>query len=265
MVGRIRLSEVTIVKIISLLMASLAVGGCSIGISQVIEPPVTATPVTRNTDWKPQLQTFEGVPMVFVPAGCFMMGLETGRRDERPVTRQCVSAFWIDQTEVTNGAYGSEGNFKGASRPRENLTWEEAAGFCAKRGARLPTEAEWEYAARGPDNLIYPWGNTLDPDRLVYDKNMVNNETSPIGSKPTGVSWVGALDLSGNVYEWVNSLYKPYPYNASDGRESTTDREGSRVFRGGWQSYQDHAAGGTMRFRANPTSRDWHIGFRCAR
>lgn len=227
-------------------------------------PAPTSTPIAHNADWTPVTEKINGVEMVQVPAGCFTMGLETGRREERPTTKICLGMFWLDKTEVTNAAYGSEGAYKGANRPRENLTWAEANAFCQKRGARLPTEAEWEYAARGPDNLIYPWGNTLDPERLVYDKNMNNFETFDVGSKPSGASWVGALDMSGNVFEWTHSLYKPYPYSATDGREDDANQTDPRVYRGGWQSYVDNATGGTMRFRKKPDDRDWHIGFRCA-
>ena len=222
------------------------------------------TQVAKNADWTPVAQEFDGVEMVQVPAGCFMMGNEDGRRDEKPVTQICIDApYWIDRYEVTNKQYGQQGNFPGDNRPRENLTWYEARDFCVKRGARLPTEAEWEYAARGPDNLMYPWGNELVDDNLVFDRNS-NNETADVGSKPAGVSWVGAYDMAGNVWEWVSSLYKRYPYDAGDGREDM-DSTDQRVYRGGVGSYIDFAASSAIRFRADPEKRDWFIGFRCAR
>lgn len=236
-------------------------------------PPPTATPppsptpdyVKRNVDWTPVVETLDGVEMVKVPPGCFMMGHNAGRRDERPEHEICIDkAFWIDRTEVTNKQYGQPGNFQGDQRPRENLTWFEARDFCVKRGGRLPTEAEWEYAARGPDNLMYPWGNELIDDMLVFDRNS-NNETSDVGSKPSGASWVGALDMSGNVLEWVNSLYKPYPYDAADGREDPNDTTGDRVYRSGWGSYIDFGVSSPIRFHDKPDTRDWFIGFRCAR
>jgi formylglycine-generating enzyme required for sulfatase activity len=223
------------------------------------------TPVTTNGAWTPVSQEFDGVEMVQVPAGCFMMGNEEGRRNERPVHQICFDApYWIDRTEVTNAQYGETGHFPGDQRPRENLLWSEARDFCAKRGARLPTEAEWEYAARGPDNLLYPWGDELVGDYLVFDQNN-NNETADVGSKPDGVSWVGAYDLSGNVFEWVSTIYKPYPYDANDGREDMNDTTGERMFRGGLHNYVDFGAGGTARFWESPDTRDWFIGFRCAR
>jgi iron(II)-dependent oxidoreductase len=190
------------------------------------------------------------------------MGSADGRRDERPPHRQCLRAFWLDATEVTNAHYGSEGAYAGPQRPRENLTWAEARDHCRKRGGRLPTEAEWEYAARGPDNLIYPWGNVMIDQFVHLDKR--SSETIAVGSYPAGKSWVGALDMSGNVWEWVSSLYRPYPYDAADGREDEADTTNPRVFRGGWLSYHDRGTSAVMRFRMNPVERDWRVGFRCA-
>lgn len=220
--------------------------------------------IISNADWKPVIQEFNGVKMVKVPAGCFMMGHENGRRDERPLTQICFEKpYWIDRTEVTNKQYGQPGNFQGDNRPRENLMWTEARDFCASRGARLPTEAEWEYAARGPDNLLYPWGNYLIEENLIFDRNF-NGVTWDVGSKPGGVSWVGALDMSGNVYEWVSSLYKRYPYDPNDGREDL-NAPGLRVFRSGQGSYIDYGVSTPIRFWGEPDMRDWFVGFRCAK
>ena len=221
--------------------------------------------VTQNADWIPVVQVFDAVEMVQVPPGCFEMGHDEGRRDERLTQEICFeSSFWIDRTEVTNAMYGSDGNFPGDDRPRENLTWFEARDFCVGREARLPTEAEWEYAASGPDNLIYPWGDELIEDNLIFDRNS-NNETASVGSREDGVSWVGALDMAGNVWEWVSSAYAPYPYDAADGRETLEDGETLRVYRGGVGSYIDYGVGTATRFRKAPDERDWFIGFRCAR
>lgn len=225
--------------------------------------PITA--IERNADWTPVVQDFDGVEMVLVPPGCFTMGNDEGRRDERPASEICFEQpFWIDRTEVTNKQYGSAGRFPGDNFPRENLLWSEARDFCAARGARLPNEAEWEYAARGPDSLLYPWGNALDDDNLVFDRN-TPAQTAEVGSKPGGVSWVGAFDLSGNVFEWVSSAYARYPYNATDGREDLNDTTVDRVYRGGNQSYIDFGVSSAIRFRMTQDGRDWFLGFRCAR
>ena len=249
----------TIIVLVILLTVALA--ACGSG-EQI---PPTPTPVTSNADWTPVIEEVDGIEMVKVPAGCFEMGQDAGRRDERPAHEFCFDApYWIDRYEVTNAQFGSQGNFPGDNRPRENLTWFEARDHCAARGARLPTEAEWEYAASGPDNLIYPWGHELDGDYLVFDQNS-NGETAEVGSKPAGVSWVGAFDMSGNVWEWVSSIYEPYPYDPTDGRENLEDTEAMRVYRGGLGSYIDFGVGTATRFWKEPDDRDWFIGFRCAR
>lgn len=251
-------------KFTTIVLALLMVSSCS---SPAPTPTVAlpeATRVVSNADWTPVVREFNGVEMVQVPAGCFEMGHADGRRDERPTYEICFSqVFWIDRYEVTNAQYGGQGNFPGDNRPRENLTWVEARDFCVERGVRLPTEAEWEYAASGPDNLIYPWGNDLVEDNLIFDRN-ANGETADVGSRPEGESWVGALDMAGNVWEWVSSAYALYPYDAVDGREALTDTSLLRVYRGGVGSYIEYGVGTATRFRKEADGRDWFIGFRCA-
>jgi formylglycine-generating enzyme required for sulfatase activity len=231
-------------------------------------------PITRNADWTPVTQNFDGVPMVLVPAGCFMMGSNDGQDDEQPVHEQCFEEpFWIDETEVTQADFERRGGqkanpnrFDGDQRPVERITWFEARDFCAQRGARLPTEREWEYAARGPDNLVYPWGSTWNENNAVFSGNS-NNQTANVGSRPVGASWVGAVDMSGNVWEWTSTLYEPYPYLATDGREDDTgDRtDVRRVLRGGSfvNTSFDLRAPSRLGLAPNFVSEDF--GFRCAR
>jgi formylglycine-generating enzyme required for sulfatase activity len=218
--------------------------------------------------------TFEdGVPMVLVPAGCFMMGSTNGGSDEQPVHEQCFDTpFWIDQTEVTQadferlrGIKASANGFDGAQRPVESITWFEARDYCALRGGRLPTEAEWEYAARGPDGLEYPWGDSWNANNAVWGDNS-GGQTANVGNRPAGASWVGALDMSGNVWEWVSSLY--LPYDSRDDREADTGNR-TDVFRGvrggSWSlsiTYYLHA---TNRDRDDPDHWDSLNGVRCAR
>lgn len=249
------------------------------------ESTSTATPfptVGANKDWRPQVKTFDGVEMVLVPPGCFMMGTsdaeiakQQGNPDEAPQTKVCFDApFWLDKNDVTNGQFkqfngkaANPGQWTGDNRPREHITWFEARDYCALRGGRLPTEAEWEYAARGPDGLVYPWGNSFDASNVVYSANS-DDQTADVGSKPGGASWVGALDMAGNVWQWTNSRDKPYPYDEKDGRESNNDTDNRqfapRILRGGSYNNTEYELRSAGRVNGAP---DYYyvIGFRCAR
>ncbi len=204
--------------------------------------------VPDNVDWQPVEREFDDVTMVLVPAGCFMMGSETGDSDERPVHEVCIeSPFWLDKFEVTQADFERLGGIKalpnefdGDNRPVENITWFEAEAFCReRRGGRLPTEAEWEFAARGPDGLNYPWPGSFEPDYVIYAANS-GGETAEVGSniRKAGDSWVGAHDMSGNVSEWISSLSLPYPYNKDDGREDLTIDRGSQARGGSWRELE---------------------------
>jgi iron(II)-dependent oxidoreductase len=241
--------------------------------------------------------------MVLVPTGCFEMGNEIGFRGEQPVHEICFEQpFWIDRTEVTvaqfarflNGQDEPVDDYAGwldpwsvtqpppvqldrqegvwaplpgqANRALESVTWAGAAEYCAWRAARLPGEAEWEYAARGPDGLLYPWGDEFVADNVVR----IIDQVPEVGSKPQGASWVGALDMSSGLFEWVSSIYTIYPYDATDGREANleADSASERVLRGGsWyhgEGMHDDVST-TARFRALPHAAVWPFGFRCAR
>ena len=261
--------------------------------------------VSANDEWTTVVRVFEGVSMVLVPAGCFPMGNDDGFDEEQPVHQVCLDRpFWIDLTEVTVAQFtqflnrqdepvfdvegwldrsndlaplldqltlkdrgwapvGGHGN-----RPLQSVTRVGADAYCTWRGARLPTEAEWEYAARGPDGLLYPWGNTFSADKVVRVHERARMPEA--GSKPTGASWVGALDLSSSLFEWVSSLYWPYPYDPTDGREAGLDLDDSsdRVLRGtAWyhpDGMHDNLCA-TARINVPPHHAVWYFGFRCAR
>jgi len=221
--------------------------------------------VQSNADWQPYSQTFNGIQMMLVPAGCFDMGSEDGDLDEKPVEEFCFEKpFWIDRTEVTNQQYGSTGYFSGVNRPRENISWNDAKAFCESRGVRLPTEAEWEYAARGPNELKYPWGNDFVAENVIYSGNS-NNQTAAVGGRLAGASWVGTLDMSGNVWEWVSSAYKHYPYVADDGREDSNTIGVLRVMLGGSYLVFPNYVRPANRHRDDPSFQGFSVGFRCAK
>jgi formylglycine-generating enzyme required for sulfatase activity len=187
---------------------------------------------------------------------------------ETPAHEVCFeNPFWIGETEVTNRQYGSNSStdmtnmYRGPEWPRETVTWDEASQYCLTHGARLPSEAEWEYAARGPSNLIYPWGNEYDLSKVISGR--LNPED--VASTPGGMSWVGAFDQSGSVEEWVADWFAPYTAG------STTDPQGPaagqmRVLRGGdWYSYSGFFVRTTQRDAQTPDTANSTIGFRCVR
>jgi formylglycine-generating enzyme required for sulfatase activity len=199
--------------------------------------------VQYNAEWTPLIQEFEGVLMAQVPPGC--------------LGAKCFDTpFWIDVYEVTNQQYGSSGSFSGAQQPRENISWNEALAYCESRGARLPYEDEWEYAARGPDLLIYPWGNTYYNDNATSNTHGCvpgqNNlfQTCNVGTHPGGISWVGAQDMAGNVWEWMMDTFAG---------ETKVIRGGSY----GIGPFDNPDHGSAYRASANPEYENPGVGFRC--
>lgn len=238
--------------------------------------------VTRASEWQPVTRTLAGVEMVLVPAGCFSMGNRGTADDETPEHEYCIEApFWLDKTEVSNGDYAPVGNAQIDLLPRQSVSWFDAQAHCEDfRGGRLPMEVEWEFAASGPDNFFYPYGDSFDGSAANFcDENCTNDnlreadyndgfaERAPVGSFPDGASWVGALDMAGNVSEWVYSLYLPYPYDPLDGREAalTEDRTSERAYRGGSYSSSATILRTSWRNGVDPASSFTGIGFRCMR
>ncbi|MBE2183065.1 MAG: SUMF1/EgtB/PvdO family nonheme iron enzyme [Anaerolineae bacterium] len=251
--------------------------------------PLALSVITQNERWTPLYHAFNGLEMVLVPAGCFQLGSSEAEIDaafaqcevdlgagscqhvwfekETPQTQICFEhPFWIAYSETTNGQYGSaSGQFAETSdnMPRDSVSWFAAAEFCAARGMRLPSEAEWEYAARGPDNLLYPWGDSFDSLSAAYTGNASGTER--VGIRLRGLSWVGAVDMAGNLREWTSTIFRAYPYDAADGRESLISTVDDRVVRGG--SWYVIPVSLRMADRVNvpPATVDWNIGFRCTR
>ena len=164
-----------------------------------------------------------------------------------------------------NGRFAVEPGYE--RHPVNEVTWDGARAYCRWRGARLPTEAEWEAAARGREGRIFPWGSEPPTaQHAVFGRR--SNETEPVGARPAGATPEGVHDLAGNVAEWTSTLYRPYPYRAGDGREDA-QAPGERVTRGGDHVFDAAPEKLRASFRAgfsrNIAAGHRHIGFRCAR
>jgi formylglycine-generating enzyme required for sulfatase activity/CHAT domain-containing protein/Flp pilus assembly protein TadD len=222
----------------------------------------------------------DGARYVYVPAGVFSMGLDAGGFDEKPQHEVELDAFWIMQTEVTNEQYEKcvvaevcsppfhpewgEDDFWAVydRHPVIHVTWEQAATYAEWAGGRLPTEAEWEKAARGSDGRRYPWGNTTPTaQRLNYNDEV--GDTQPVGSYPDGASPYGALDMAGNVWEWVADWYAEDYYATSPRDNPTGPVDGERrVLRGGAYNSVLYDVGVYYREGAAVTDRSDTFGFR---
>lgn len=250
------------------------------------DPLVRARTFTgaRNADWVPFVATFPKLSIpdmrfCLVPRGSFIMG-----EGDQQHPQTIAAPFWIAQYPVTNaqwkeavkagvvkpptvkydkydtGAWYNDPAM--ADAPVAGISWHQAQAFVGWLGVRLPTELEWEFAARGVESWVYPWGNAWQPENAVYDGNS-GDRPSHVASRPGGASWVGARQLSGNVWEWASSGYHDYPYAPDDGREDVR-RNDNRVVRGGSFSHVSNFLGAATRYVSNPTGGSDSLGFRCA-
>ncbi len=240
----------------------------------------------------------DGTTMVFVPGGTFQMGSDKNDAqadsDEFPQHEVTVDAFWMDRTEVTNVQFTAFLNERGdraengakyiemeegycqieregdvyRSRPAANeyavvmVSWYGADAYCEWAGGRLPTEAEWEYAARGPEGRLYPWGDDAPTCERASHAGCAS-AAKWVGRLPEGASWCGALDMAGNVWEWVADWYGEYP---TEGQVNPTGPASAelRVARGGgWHSSAQELST-THRQENGARSCVGCIGFRCA-
>jgi formylglycine-generating enzyme required for sulfatase activity len=300
-----------------IIVGSIIIPGC--GTSKDISEPTakvtsalaaasTGTPIPILIAGDTQIRPKDGMVMVYVPAGEFVMGSNEDEVDfalqqckkygdncrrryfsvEMPMHSVILDSYWIDQTEVTIGQYQEclntgacdatgclEETQEGSKNyPAVCVTWEQAAAYCEWAGARLPTEAEWEYAARGPERRRYPWGDELEGTYLNYcDINCPLGKrdeifddgyarSAPVGSFPQGASWVGAMDMAGNVWEMVADWNGKYPTEKQLNPTGPTTGE-RKVARGGsWNASPDHVRS-ALRTHMAPGEAIDHAGFRC--
>ena len=237
----------------------------------------------------------DGAPLVLIPAGSYPMGVPVGDRDggrdEYPRHVIDIAAFYIDKYEVTNGRYlefvkatdhrvpqnpknPTRNLWEGVSipesladRPVVNVDWADASAYCTWAGRRLPTEAEWEKAAKGNHDWRFPWGNVEPTNKhLNFNQKWIGERTlMPVGSYESGKSPYGVYDMAGNVWEWVNDWYDAKYYEKSPAKNSPGPASGTKkVIRGaGWQNETPTVRIFT-RVDSDPTIRNESTGFRCA-
>lgn len=235
----------------------------------------------------------DGMVLHYVPGGSFLMGSLAGDEDENPIHQVTLDPFWIDETEVTNRMYAlcvAEGNCRtpidGSSFTRTSyhedaqyadypviwVSWDDAIAYCSWAERKLPSEAEWEFAARwqileGSEQgqaLTYPWGD-IGPNSNLLNFNSDVGDTTQVGQYPNGKSPYGALDMAGNVWEWVSDFYDAAYYaNSPSSNPLGPDSGETRALRGGsWNNFEEGVRSAN-RFRFLPTVQDYFIGFRCA-
>lgn len=225
---------------------------------------------------------------MLIPAGEFKMGttpIESQMLNEKPQHTVTLDAFWMDKTEITNALYAlcikdnvcpQPAVTNSATRPRYfgvldfnnypmiAVTWEDAKRYCEWAGRRLPTEAEWEKAARGTDGRPYPWGNS-SPDATIVNFGRMIGDTTEVNRYPNGASIYGVLDLAGNVSEWMADWYDEKYYEVSPSKNPAGPSSGQmRVVRGGAWDFTPTGLRVGQRNWATPNTRAFNTGFRCA-
>lgn len=244
--------------------------------------PPSPTPTTVLGIGSTSRSLKDGMVLVYIPAGEFMMGnLKWGQ----VVHNIFLNAYWIDQTEITNVMYSKcveanvcdpPGKKRSQSRPSYfdspefanypvvYVSWDDAMAYCSWMGRTLPTEAQWEKAARGQDERTYPWGENINCNKANYDSSCVG-DTTEVGSYLSDKSPYGVYDLAGNVTEWVSDWYDEVYYSNSPSENPLGPENGQKkVERGGSWSSSIYAASSYFRFGTDPNDKENYLGFRCA-
>jgi sulfatase modifying factor 1 len=221
----------------------------------------------------------DGAEMVWVPAGEFVMGSDDSNwNDERPRRTVYLDGYWIYKYPVTWEQYGAYCRESGLSLPPKpdwgwrhdhpvvNVSWNDANSYAAWAGVLLPTEAQWEKAARGTDGREYPWEGPWDASKCANLVGPRRNSTAPVTEHPGGVSPFGAMDMAGNAWEWCEDWYAEDYYKAAPSRNPTGPADGTdRVLRGGgWSSNDEVSFRCAYRGRYVPDIVIDICGFRCA-
>lgn len=231
----------------------------------------------------PEITGDDGAPMALVPVGEFTMGSDKGDDDEKPVHKVFLENYYIDKFEVSNRRFAKfvkamlleppwsfadqDTPIVHADRPVRWVNWLEALGYCLWVGKRLPTEAEWEKAARGSDARIYPWGNDAPtPAHAVFGLKEGTDTVSPIGNREAGKSPYGVRDMAGNLYEWTLDWYSDHSYTDLTAINPRGPLEGTaKVQRGGSYTNSPYRLRSTFRTKGDPLEHEHNVGFRCAK
>lgn len=244
---------------------------------EVLPPGMSRSQVAGEYVW-----SRDGATMVYVPAGAFRMGDDDGAHDERPAHTVLLDSYYIDKYEVSWGQW-LQSKLPYADKPVRDsypevpswglhedqpvvsVTWHWARRYADWAGKRLPTEAEWEKAARGTDGRKYPWGD--DPpnfDRAIWRYHPTAEEaTAPVDCCAAGASPYGVLNMAGNVYEWCQDLYDRDYYARSPASNPVNEDSGTnRVLRGGAHVLEVSDLTTTLRYRLLPSDRAPYIGLR---
>ena len=258
--------------------------------------PLTATISDVHEAGETMVSPVDGMELLYIPAGEFQMGSTSGNPDEAPVHTVALDGYWLDRTEVTNLMFanflnavgnkleggvnwlntldphvqivkmggGWESQIGKENHPSVGQSWYGANAYCEWAGRHLPTEAQWEYAARGTDGRRFPWGNDdLDCDRSRFSG--CGNVPVEVGSLPLGLSPFGVFDLAGNVAEWINDRYAADYYQHSPQINPSGPINGYyRVIRGGYWGSTYIALQTTHRDWAGADEHSAGVGFRCA-
>jgi eukaryotic-like serine/threonine-protein kinase len=241
---------------------------------------IAPTPTEALGVGSTKVNEVDGAEMVYVPAGEFLMGSEVGNSDESPEHTVYLYDYWIYKYEVTNDQYRLCVEENNCIKPRDTLSfeasgygnhpvvyvnWRQAKEYCTWAGGRLPTEAEWEKAARGTDGGTYPWGEERPTCNLAHIPGC-GGGTAPVGSFPEGASPYGALDMAGNVWEWVADWYDADYYGRSPDANPTGPGSGdTRVLRGGSWNFYVSFLRSSFRYWYYPDYTNDFNGFRCLR